>query len=444
MTRSAQQTRPSMGERVTAAWQALTSRGYQGVLPDGMIPPRQGVARRGSAMVTNSSSLRHSAVWACLRLRADLVSTFPLDCYRAGTGAFKGINIEVSRPGVLTDPGGPDWDYMDWMWASQHSFDGAGNSIGLITGFDGNNMPSRIDLMPNDVISVIQRKGMSWPIYKIGGQEYQNKPGQRPEVWHERQYPVPGTPIGLSPLGWAAWSVGEFLSIQDFALDWFGGGAVPKASMKNKSRKLNSNEIVTAKQWYRDVINNGDLLVYGNDWEYDMIQAEQAGVEWLAARAATIPDISRFLGCPADLIDAAVSGQSITYANISQRNLEFLIMHLGPTVSRREKNLSKLMQAPRFAKMNTDALLRMDPETRGKVMSQSIADRRLTVTEARALDNLAPLTAAQEAEFARLFPVKNAVSPPQKVAQQQRELEAWASDPAAPVSPAAWLDAEYR
>ena len=36
------------------------------------------------------------------------------------------------------------------------------------------------------------------------------------KVWHERQFPVPGLPVGLSPLIYAAWSIGEYLSEQQF------------------------------------------------------------------------------------------------------------------------------------------------------------------------------------------------------------------------------------
>src|SRR6266436_1763222 len=172
--------------------------------------------------------------------------------------------------------------------------------------------------------------------------------------------------------------------------------------MRNKSRVLKSEEILKAKQWYRDVIDNGDLIVFGNDWEYDMIQAEQAGVEWLAARQASVPDIGRFFGCPADLIDAAVSGQSITYANISQRNLQFLIQHLGPAVAKREKNLSKLLLRPRVAEMDTNTLLRMDPETLAKIIDTKIKNKTMTNSEARAYDSRAPLTAAQIAESDKL------------------------------------------
>ena len=66
-------------------------------------------------------------------------------------------------------------------------------------------------------------------------------------------------------------------------------------------------------------------------------------------------------------VSPVCSNCAITYANISQRNLQFLIMHLGPAVGRREDAFSrKLVSNPRYVKLNTDALLRMDPAETSK------------------------------------------------------------------------------
>ena len=88
---------------------------------------------------------------------------------------------------------------------------------------------------------------------------------------------------------------------------------------------------------------------------------------------------------------------------MTQRNLQFLIHNLGPTLYRRERRLSRLLPQPRFVKFNTSALLRMDDETRAQVIAERIQSRTLAPSEARALENLPPLTEAQIAEFDRLF-----------------------------------------
>lgn len=360
------------------------------------IPPR-GYIRRGAIAVNEETAMRHSAIWACLQLRAGLISTFPLDVFRK----VGGMQVEMPKAPIFTAPGGEDWDYQDWMHASQVDLDRAGNCFGLITARNALGLPSRIELQPISHCSVMQRKGKSELEYRIDGKTY-----PRDQVWHEKQYVVGGLPVGLSPIGYAAWSIGEYLSMQEFVLDWFGnGGGVPKARLKNTDRKIvDTKEAGIMRDRWQATIANGDLFVTGSAWEYDMVQANAVGLEWLEGRRFGLSEISRFFGCPADLIDAAISAPgTITYATMTQRNLQFLIMQLQPAITRREKNLSKWLPAPRFVKLNTDALLRMDPEARGRVLNQAIEFRRLTPTEARELDNRAPLTPEQEAEFVRLF-----------------------------------------
>lgn len=358
---------------------------------DQLVPPRPGTGG-GAAVVTNETALRHSAVWACLRLRANLISTMPVDLYRK----VDGIQVEVPKPAVLITPGGDEVEMPEWMYSSQFDLDRSGNSVGLITARDGLGLPARIELVPSSDVVVRMRKGKR--TYRIGGTTY--KPG---EVWHEKQYTVPGLPVGLSPVAYAAWSISEYLSIQQFAMDWFRNGAIPSAHLKNTAKQLTPDQADGAKQRFKAAVMSRDLFVTGNDWDYEMIQAEQAGADWIAAKSFGIGDVARFFDCPSDLIDASVSGSSVTYANMTQRNLQFLVMSLGPAVSRRENALSRLSSRPRFVKLNRNALLAMDPQTQASVLKTRIDSRTLTPSEARAFYDQPPLTEDQKAEFDRLF-----------------------------------------
>jgi HK97 family phage portal protein len=302
----------------------------------------------------------------------------------------------MPKPPVLVNPGGERVDMLEWMYSTQFDLDRGGNTFGLITGRDGLGLPARIELQPLSDVVVRLRKGELK--YVIGGVEYD--PDQ---VWHEKQYTISGLPVGLSPVAYAAWSIGEYLSIQDFALDWFAGGAVPAAHLKNTEKTLTSQQADETKRRFKASVETGGVFVTGSDWEYQMLQAEQAGADWIEGKRYGVNDIARFFDCPGDLIDAAVSSGSITYASITQRNLEFLVLHLGPTVVRRETALNRLTPKPRYVKLNADALLRMDPQARAQTLKTQIDARMLTPSEARELENRPPLTEEQYAEFDRVF-----------------------------------------
>jgi HK97 family phage portal protein len=356
------------------------------------IPPRN-PSKTGSVYVTSDSAMRHSAVWACLRLRNDLISTMPVDVFRR----IEGRQVELPTPPVFVEPGGVHVDWCEFMYSSGVDLDRAGNTIGLITEVNGLGLPARIDLKSLSECTVLRDKGELK--YRIEGKVYPPE-----KVWHEKQFTMAGLDVGLSPVAYAAWSIGEYLSIQQFALDWFGGGAVPKARLRNNAKVVSPDEANKIKERYRASVSNGDLFVTGSDWEYDMIQAQAQDRSWIEGKRAGISDVARFFGCPGDLIDAAVATGSITYANITQRNLQLLITNLGPAIVRRERTFSRrLLPRPRFVKLNSDALLRMDPETRERVIRSKVESRRMTPSEARELDNLPPFTDAQLAEFDRVY-----------------------------------------
>lgn len=358
------------------------------------IPLRYNGAR-GAVAVTNDTSMRHSAVWACLRLRANLLSTMPVDTFRK----VLGISVEIAKPPILVNPGGEYVDIQEWLYSSQIDLDRSGNVFGIISERGGTGLPSRIDLVPLSECAVIVRGGRL--IYRLCGKEYDPV-----NVWHEKQYTVSGIPFGLSPVAYAAWSIGEYLSIQDFALNWFGSGGMPKAQLRNTAKTVGQDDAISIKARFKSSVDNGDLWVSGNDWEYKPLQTEHVGNAWIEAKQFGIADIARFFDCPGDLIDAATVSGNVTYANITQRNLQFLIMHLGPTLIRRETALSRLLAKPRYVKFNTDSLLRMDSRSRADAMKVQIESRTLTPTEARAFEDRQPLSTDEAAEFDRYWPPK--------------------------------------
>lgn len=359
-----------------------------------LVPFRGGGSRLvGSTVVTADSAMRMSAVWACLRLRADLISTFPLDVFRD----VDGEQVSMPKPPVLTNPGGERVELEEWLYSSNVDLDRAGNAIGLVTERNSLDLPSRIELQPIAECSIWRREGKLG--YRVAGKDYAPE-----QVWHEKQFTLSGVDVGLSAVANAAWTIGQYQSAQQFAAEWYGSGGVPKAVMRHTMKpSLNQAEADDAKRKMKLATDGRDVAVWGKDWEYLPIQAEAVGAEWLDAQKFGIGDIARFFGVPGDLIGAETSSGSVTYANITQRNLEFLILHLGPAVIRRERALSRLLPRPRYVKFNTSALLRMDDETRARVMQLRLFSRILTPTEARRLDNLPPLTDADLAEFAKVY-----------------------------------------
>lgn len=356
-------------------------------------------ARTGRGRVSRDRAFRNSAVWACLRLRADLLSTMPVDVFRR----VNGIQFEQAKPPVLVEPGGRECRWMQWTYSSQIDVDSVGNTVGVITARDGLGLPARIELANIDDVT-FKGKGSRLTEVRIGKDVYDDPATQ---IWHEKQFTLSGLPIGLSPIAHAAWSLNNYLSAQEFAEAWFSNSSVPGGHLKNTGKTLDKAEARKVKENFKATVQAGDVWVSGKDWEYSMLSAKASEAAFLETMDATVADVCRYLGVPGDMIDAPTKGSSITYANITQRNLQFLIMNLGPAISRREEAWSYgLLPQPRYVKLNTAALLRMDLKSRYESYKLGVEARFLPPSRILELENQPPLTPEEEAEFARLFPNK--------------------------------------
>lgn len=363
-----------------------------------LLAERTGLRRPSGKRVTRERALTHSAVWACLRLRADLISTMPVDVFRR----VGGVQVEQNKPPILVNPGGSQnvlWD--EFMYSTQTDLDGVGNTVGIVLARDGLGLPSVIELVDIDTVSFIG-KGTRIEKVRVGRDEYDYS-----QVWHERQYTRSGSPVGLSPIGHAAMALNGYLSAQEFAADWFNNATLPGGHLKNTAKKLDKPAASLAKESFKSSVQAGDIWVSGNDWEYTMLSAKASESQFLEQQQWSVTEACRYLGVPGDMIDADRASGSITYANITQRNLQLLIVNLGPAIVRRENKLSYgLLPRPRYLKLNTAALLRMDLKSRYEGYKIGVDGRWLPPSRILELENMPPLTPEEEAEFARLFPSK--------------------------------------
>lgn len=356
----------------------------------GQLIPRRSV-QSTATYADEHTAMQTSAVWAAIRLRSDLISTMPYDAYR-----YIQIDNEGPPERIVANlspfMSGPS--FMEFLYSTQSSLDMSGNAIGIIQEEDGQGYPSQIELVPTSACDVlIHNRKVSG--YRIYGDVYSPD-----RVWHEKQFTAPGLHVGLSPIAYAAYQVGQYRSVQDFAMQWFTAGQGPRASLKNTQKRISSREATVVKESWRASQEIGEPFVHGNDWEYNLIQAEHASNDWIESQKLSTLEIARFFGVPADLIDAALAGRpNISYANVTQRNLQFLIMNIGPSIVRRETALSELLPRPRFIRFDTDALLRMDPATRAQWIKTRIDSRELCPSEARAMNNRRPFTEEQIKEF---------------------------------------------
>lgn len=347
----------------------------------------------GATRVTDETALRHSAVWACLRLRADLVSMMPVDVYRR----VGGYQVEVSTPQWLVEPY-PGWTVGQWLWGSQFDLDRYGNTFGLITKKTPLGKIAELEPVAASDVQVLT-KGRRVTNYRISGELVP------PEwVWHETQYRPAGSPLGLSPIAAAAMSISGYLSAQQFAMDWYNAGASPAGVLRNTNLAEIPQQLgSTAKAKFKEAVKDRDIFVAGKNWEWTPAAGDANSAAFLDEMRYGIADVCRFLSVPGDMIDAPADGTSITYANVTQRNVQLLVVNLSSPVKRREDAFTAALPRPQYSKLNSDAVLRMDPKTRAEVLEIGVKNRWILPSEVRLLMDMPAMDEAGYQEFDRLF-----------------------------------------
>lgn len=342
--------------------------------------------------ISQDQALKHSVWWAGLILRANVMSTMPMQVFRPAPG---GLLSRVASPPKVFDEPYPGIDISEFLFSAQMDLDRYGNFVGIIR--SRTHLGNVLEIEPVSMADCTARlSGNRIVEWRIGDESVPPS-----EVWHQKQYVMAGFPLGLSPLAYAARSMGIYESAEDFVLDWFAVGASPRGVLKNARRdRLAPRVLDDAREGFKRATKNGDIFVTSNEWEWTPAAQDQMSSNFLAVQANSDRDVCRYIGVPGAMIDVEISTGNITYANANQANLQWLITQIGPAAHRAERYWSaKATPTPWTVKQNTDALLRMDPATRTTVMVEQGNALLRTPTELRALDNLPAYTPDQLTEL---------------------------------------------
>jgi HK97 family phage portal protein len=338
--------------------------------------------------VSADTSLRLSAVWACVRLLSDTVSTLPVDVYRKGTP-----DTPLPLPVLLARPS-DTFTTIEWLHALMTSLTLRGNAYGVITGRTGAaGWPSQIELVNPDVVQVY-RNDAGRIEYRIGGTEY-----DRGDIFHVRAFTSPGSLVGLSPIEYARQSIGLGLAAESFGARFFGDNATPSGLLISKGPITAETAASLKERWHASHKGRRELAILSGDVEFTPITISPNESQFVETQRFTVAQIARLFGVPPEMIGGEAGG-SLTYANVEQRALDFTTFALGPWVARIEAALSDLLPRGQVVKLNTGALLRADLKTRYEAHSIGIASGFLTVDEARALEDRPPLPAAPASTIA--------------------------------------------
>lgn len=343
------------------------------------------------------AALQVSAVWACVKLLSETISSLPLHVYVPNEQGQRQVARDESIYRILHDRPNSRQTAMEfWEYMMFHRYLRGNayahirrNGLGQVTALwplSADHVEVKL-LDSGKVVYFYTRDGNTLAILDR-------------DMLHIRGM---GTDIvGLAPLDYMRGSVSLSIRAQ---------GHMQKTYAKNARRPglLMSQQVLTKEQ--REALKNNfseiasggekELYILEAGFQFEALGMTPADLQLLETRRYSIEDLARWFGVPSVLIND--TQKATTWGSGVQQIVEgFYKFTIRPEVERIEQSIQeRVMSAGQrasgmIAEFSLDALLRANMKDRMEIYSRSVQNGIFTRNECRHLENMPPMEGGDE------------------------------------------------
>lgn len=335
--------------------------------------------------VTQDNSLQIDAVYACVRLIADSVSTLPMDTFIRRDGErlpYRPRPLWVDRPDIDGIPRSDFWQsVMVSLLIDGNAFvriirDNRGDILGFSV-LDPMRVEVKRDADGKIVFLVDNAK------YKISAED----------MVHVTELRRPGQLRGVSRVDELRESLGLTQALQSFAARFFGNGSnlsgvieIPGDVTADQARALQDNWEKGHKGLKRS--HRPGVLSGGAKFQATSVSPKDSMA--VESRHLQIEEIARLFRVPISMMSTAMPG-AMSYASVEEQHIEFVSLTLRPYVHKLEEAFSALLPTDAFLRFSMEGLLRGNITSRYAAYSQGIQAGFLSIADIRRLEDLRPV-----------------------------------------------------
>lgn len=298
------------------------------------------------------------AVFRAVTMISSLVGSLTLQAWRNGR-VLEGQQVPtlVSRPGVFQTP-------RDFFRDTAYSLATRGEYIWWVVDRDDDGLAKRFLLLPTH--EVIVRWDQQMPLLRT--YEWRNRKIPADDIEHGTFSREPGTLRGQGPLQMCGAALSAAVEADEWAARFFSRGGVPSVVLKTIQNLNESDATNLKRQWLEAEGNEVRVASGGADPQPFQINPEQG--QLLGSRQYSAASVATMFGMDADLLNAAISGQSLTYQNVGQRLDNFIRTTLGPSyLEPIEHGISERLSRTTVARFALQSFLKADVKTQADVYS---------------------------------------------------------------------------
>ena len=356
---------------------------------------------RAGVTVTVDRAMQLSAVSACVRLLAESIASLPLNVYRRLDGGRRQRVVDVPEFRLLHDQPNELMTSFVWRETSSAHLLLWGNAYSLIVRGDGGSPTALLPILPQHVRVLKQPDGEL--AYQINGHGI-NRLINQADMLH-----VPGLSydglIGMSPIRYAAQSIGLGLAAEGYGAGFFGNSSIPSGFITTKAVLKPDQARDLGRRWQENYGGNRSqgTAVLDNDAKFERVTIPPEEAQFIETRKFQLADIARWYRVPPHMIGDL---ERATFANIEHQGLQFVTHTLRPWLVRFEQEITRKLFPPMsdgtpselYVEFNVDGLLRGDIKSRYEAYAIGRQWGWLSTNDIRSRENLEPV-ADGDADF---------------------------------------------
>ncbi|VVE68880.1 portal protein [Pandoraea anapnoica] len=342
--------------------------------------------------VTEKSMLQLSAVWGCVRLISETISTLPLSMYeRTGKG----------KRAASTHP-------LNWIIHDQPNADTTASvfweSVVAAMLLRGNARAEKL-VLGGKVVGLNFLAPQRLAISKRGNgtlsYRYTEKDGRQRDIPADRIWLIPGFSLdgesGVSVIQYGANVFGAAQAADVAANKTFESGLLPAVAFK-MDRVLTPAQREDFRENLKKItgaLNAGESPLLEGGMSTESVGINPSDAQLLESRGFSVEEICRWFRVPPWMVGHSEKSTSWG-TGIEQQMIAFLTFTLAPWLKRIEQAISKDLLTPAeriryYAKFSVEGLLRADSVARATFYSVMVNNGILTRDEVRELEEREPM-----------------------------------------------------
>ncbi|SXN10287.1 phage portal protein [Klebsiella pneumoniae] len=341
-------------------------------------------------VVTADKVIRLSAVWACVRLLSESVSTLPLKIYERQADGSRKLAQNNPAYQILCRRPNPEMTPSRFMLMIVASICLRGNAF-VEKLYIGSKLVSLVPLLPQNMVVKRLDSGKLQYTYTENSVK-RIIPVDR--MMHIRGFGLDGV-CGMMPTMAGVDVFGAAMAVDEAAAKIFENGLQSTGFLSSKTA-LNEGQRERLRKALQNFIgskNAGKLMVLENELTYQNVTMNPEAAQLLESRSFSIEEICRWFRVPPFMVGHTTK-QSSWASSLEGMNMLFLTHTLRPLLVNIEQEISRCLlnsDEDLFAEFSVEGLLRADSAGRAAYYTSALQNGWMSRNDVRRLENMPPI-----------------------------------------------------